>query len=310
MMNIRNLDLNLLLVFDAVLRHRAISRASTALALPQPTASNALRRLRAIFDDQLFVRTSGGVMPTPFAERIAPHVREGIAAFDRTFQLKTEFDPAKARRLFTILMTDIAEAIILPRMLEVCRVAAPGVSFRTIQLSADAIVPALRSGDVDLAIGYIPGLRSGVMQQLLFMSDYACIARAKHSAIRKTLTKQLFCNARHAVAEAHGTGHDIVEKTLHKAGAQIGARVPHFLALPLIVGSSDMLASVPRPLGKLMLNIADIRIHNHPLDLPAIPIRQFWHERFNDDPGNRWMRATFRKVLGSPFKANDILRIS
>src|SRR5690554_1041142 len=139
MSNIRSLDLNLLLVFDAVLRHRAVSRAAAALGVPQPTASNALRRLREIFDDRLFVRASGGVIPTPFAERIAPHVRDGIAAFDRTFQFKNDFDPAVAQRLFTILMTDIAEAIILPRMLEACRRAAPGVSFRTIQLSADAI---------------------------------------------------------------------------------------------------------------------------------------------------------------------------
>lgn len=311
MVNIRAVDLNLMLVFEAVWRHRAVSKAAAALALPQPTVSNALRRLREIFDDQLFVRASGGVIPTPFAENIAVHVRDGLAAFDRTLHFDKEFDPAVAQRLFTILMTDIAEAIILPRLLEACRQTAPGVSFRTIQLSGDAIVPALRSGDLDLAIGYIPALRTGVMQQMLFMSDYACLASARHAKIRRHLTKPLFRNARHAIAEAHGTGHDIVEKTLHKLGLdrQIGARVPHFLALPLIVASSDMLATVPRPLGKLMRQIADIRIHDHPFSLPAIPIRQFWHERFNDDPGNRWLRRTFRTVLGQPMKANDILRI-
>jgi DNA-binding transcriptional LysR family regulator len=310
MTNIKTVDLNLLIVFEAVWRHRAVSKAATALALPQPTVSNALRRLREIFEDQLFVRAAGGVIPTPFAEQIVVHVREGIAAFDRTLQFKNAFDPAATERLFTILMTDIAESIILPRLLEACRRTAPGVSFRTIQLSGDAIVPALRAGDVDLAIGYIPALRTGVMQQMLFVSDYACLASARHSSIGKKLTRQQFCNARHAVAEAHGTGHDIVEKTLRKLGLgrQIGARVPHFLALPLIVSSSDMLATVPRPLGKLMRNIADIRIHDHPFALPAIPIRQFWHERFNDDPGSQWLRGTFRRVLGQPMKANDILR--
>jgi DNA-binding transcriptional LysR family regulator len=310
-MNIHSVDLNLLVVFEAVWRHRAVSRAASALGVPQPTVSNALRRLREMFDDGLFVRASGGVIPTPFAEQIVVHVRHGIAAFDRTLQFKRDFEPALAERIFTILMTDIAEAIILPRLLEACRQTAPGVSFRTTQLSADAIVPALRSGDVDLAVGYIPALRTGVMQQTLFTSDYACLASAQHPVIRKQITRQQFRSARHAIAEAHGTGHGIVEKTLHRLGLdqQIGARVPHFLALPLIVASSDMLATVPRPLGKLMRGIADIRIYDHPLPLPPIPIRQFWHERFNDDPGNKWLRATFRKVLGPPMKPNDILRL-
>ncbi|MGD9921576.1 MAG: LysR family transcriptional regulator [Pseudorhodoplanes sp.] len=310
-MNIRNVDLNLLIVFEAVRRHRTVSKAASALGLPQPTVSNALRRLRDIFDDQLFVRAAGGVMPTPFAEQISSHVSDGIAAFERTLQFKNEFDPAQALRLFTILMTDIAEAIILPRLLEACRRTAPGVSFRTTQLPADAIVPALRSGDVDLAIGYMPSLRTGLMQQMLFMSDYACLASARHSTIRRQVTGQIFRNARHAIAEAQGTGHDVVEKLLRKHGLdrQIGARVPHFLALPMIVASSDMLATVPRPLGKLMQQIADIRIYNHPLPLPQIAIRQFWHERFNDDPGNKWLRATFRKVLAQPMKADDILRL-
>ena len=310
-MNVRSIDLNLLIVFDAVRRHRTVSKAATALGLPQPTVSNALRRLRAIFDDQLFVRAAGGVIPTPFAEQISSHVSEGIAAFDRTLHFKNEFDPAVAHRVFTILMTDIAEAIILPRLLEACRRTAPGVSFRTIQLPTDAIVPALRAGDVDLAIGYMPSLRTGLMQQMLFLSDYACLASARHSTIRQRVTKHIFCSARHAIAEAQGTGHDLVEKTLRKLGLdrQIGARVPHFLALPLIVASSDMLATVPRPLGKLMRQIADIRIYDHPLSLPQIAIRQFWHERFNDDPGSKWLRATFRKVLAQPMKADDILRI-
>ncbi len=310
-MNISSVDLNLLIVFEAVRRHRAVSKAATALRLPQPTVSNALRRLRAIFGDQLFVRAAGGVIPTPFAEQISAHVSEGIAAFDRTLNFRNEFDPAGTHRLFTILMTDIAEAIILPRLLEACRRTAPGVSFRTIQLPADGIVPALRAGDVDLAIGYMPSLRTGLMQQMLFMSDYACLASSRHSTIRRHVTKQIFLAARHAIAEAQGTGHDIVERTLRKHGLdrQIGARVPHFLALPLIVASSDMLATVPRPLGKLMRQIADIRIHDHPLPLPQLAIRQFWHERFNDDPGNKWLRATFRKVLAQPLKANDILRI-
>lgn len=298
-MNVAGLDLNLLAAFDAVWRHRTVSRAASALGVPQPTLSNALRRLRAMFDDALFVRGAGGVVPTPFAEQLAPHVAAGLAAFTRGLQLKRGFDPATARRQFTLVMTDIAEAVILPRLLEACRTAAPGISFRTLQLPAEAIVPALRAGEADLAIGFMPWLRSGAMQQHLFTSDYVCLAGARHPTIRTRITRAAFLSARHALAEAQGTGHQVVEKTLRRLGleAQIGARVPHFLALPLIVAASDMLATVPGPLGKLMRGVADIRLYAHPLPLPRIPVRQFWHERFDDDPGNRWLRATLRRVL-------------
>jgi DNA-binding transcriptional LysR family regulator len=183
------------------------------------------------------------------------------------------------------------------------------VNFRTFQLPESAIAPALRAGELDLAVGYLPGLRAGAMQQSLFVSDYACLASAHHPSIKGMVTRSQFRNARHAIAEAQGTGHSVVERMLHKAGldGRIGARVPHFLALPLIVASSDMLATVPRPLGKLMRGIAAIRIYDHPMPLPPIPIRQFWHERFDDEPSNRWLRTTLRRVLAPPLKASDVL---
>lgn len=298
-MNIGAVDLNLLIAFDAIWRTRSVSRAAQTLGVPQPTLSNALKRLRRQFDDALFVRTAHGMTPTPFAAAIAEPVAEGLAAIDRGLRGRPDFDPATASRRFTIIMTDIAEAVILPHILEVCRRTAPGVSIRTRQLPMDATLPALRSGEVDLAIGYIPALRSGVMQQLLFTSDYVCLVAQRHPTIRRALTRRDFLGARHAVAEVPGTGHHVVEKTMLRLGLEpsIGVRVPHFLALPLIVAASDMIATVPRPLGKLMRGFAEIRLFDCPVNLPELPIRQFWHPRFNDDPASKWLRAILKRVV-------------
>lgn len=298
-MNVRGIDLNLLALFDAVMRHRSVSRAAAALGLPQPTASNALARLRRALGDPLFVRRPGGVVPTAGAERLAEAVGPGLAAIAGALARPTGFDPARSDRLFTLIMTDIAEAVILPRLVDACRAHAPGLRFRTLQLGQRETRAALESGAVDLAIGYIPDLVAGIRQQRLFETDYACIVAARNRAFADGISRAGFLAARHAVAEAAGTGHHVVERALARAGLapRIAVRVPHFLALPMIVAASDMVATVPRPLGHILRQGAAIRVLPHPLDLPRLAIKQFWDERFDADPGNRWLRATFRAVF-------------
>ena len=294
-MNVRSLDLNLLVAFDAVWRHRSISRAAGEMGLAQPTLSNALRRLRGTFGDALFVRSGGGVVPTPFAETLAGPIAQGLAAIDQGLRHTAGFEPLSAHRRFTIVMTDIAEAVILPHVLNACRVQAPGIAFRTLQLPAELMGQALRSGEVDLLVGYIPGLR-GVRRQGLFRSDYVSIAGSHHPAAQGGLSRETFLGCRHALAEAQGTGHFVLEKTLLRLAPdlRIGARVPHFLALPMIVAASDMVATVPRPLARLMRGAASIVMFETPLPLPTLPIVQFWHERFDGDPASRWLRQILR----------------
>lgn len=295
-----NIDLNLLIVFDAIWRNRQISRAAAELGTTQPTLSNALGRLRKSTDDALFVRGDGAMVPTPFAERLAHEWCAGLAAIRRGLSGKTKFDAGRDRREFSIIMTDIAEAVILPHLVEACRKGAPGISFRTVQVAMDGTLPALRSGEVDLAVGYIPGLRSGVKQQVLFETEYMALARVDHPSLQDgKLSKGAFLRCRHAVAEAQGTGHAIVERALRRHGLaeRVGARVPHFLSIPMIVASSDFIATVPRPLGRLMAGALPVVVLPHPLKLPRLSIRQFWHERFNAEPSNRWLRRTLREAL-------------
>jgi DNA-binding transcriptional LysR family regulator len=295
-------DLNLLVVFDAVWRHRRISRAAVELNASQPTVSNALRRLRDFTGDTLFVRSGSGMEPTPFAERLAAHWCDGLSSVRRGLAMRSDFDSATDKRTFTILMSDIAEAVILPHLLNVCRETAPGIFISTMQLPMEQTLPALRTGTVDLAVGYIPELRTGVRQQLLFEADYVALARRGHPGVKQSaMSRPVFLRQRHAVARAEGTGHAIVERTLRKHGldSRIAVRVPHFLALPMIVGASDLVATVPRPLGVLMADAVPIEILPHPLKLPKLVIRQFWHERFDAEPALIWLRKTLRAAVAS-----------
>jgi DNA-binding transcriptional LysR family regulator len=296
------IDLNLLFVFDAVWRHRHISRAAVELNASQPTVSNALRRLRDFTGDALFVRSGSGMEPTPFAEQLATDWCNGLSSVRRGLGRRSGFDIATDKRTFTIVMSDIAEAVILPHLLNACRESAPGIFFSTIQLPMDQTLPALRTGAVDLAVGYIPDLRSGVRQQLLFESDYVALARRGHPGVKQSaMSKAIFLRERHALAKVEGTGHAIVERTLRKHGldSRIAVRVPHFLALPAIVGSSDLVATVPRPLGVLMADAVPIEILPHPLRLPKLVIRQFWHERFDAEPALMWLRKTLKVAVAN-----------
>jgi DNA-binding transcriptional LysR family regulator len=240
--------------------------------------------------------------PTPFAERLATHWCDGLSSVRRGLAMRSDFDIATEKRTFTIVMSDIAEAVILPHLLNACRATAPGVFFSTMQLPMEETLPALRTGAVDLAVGYIPELRSGVKQQLLFEADYVALARRGHPGVKlSAMSKAIFLKERHAVARAEGTGHAIVERTLRKHGldSRIAVRVPHFLALPMIVASSDLVATVPRPLGVLMADAAPIEILPHPLKLPKLVIRQFWHERFDAEPALAWLRKTLRAAIAN-----------
>lgn len=298
--NIRSLDLNLLVAFDAVMRRRNVSRAAADLGLTQSTLSNALRRLRVRLGDPLFVREPHGVVPTPFAEALAPHVREALAAIGRGLERTRGFDPATVERGFTLIMTDIAEAVILPRIMEMCRLTAPGVSIRAVNLSIDDTPEALKSGAADIAIGYLPDFEGGFVQRFLFETCYVCIAARTHPLARKGgLDVSDFRRARHAVAEAQGTGHSIVEHTLARLGIErrIGARVPHFLSIPYVVAATDMIATIPRALGVTMHGGPPVAMLPHPVDLPRVDIKLLWHERFQADAANRWLREHLVRVF-------------
>lgn len=300
-MNISDLAFGELEAFDAVRRTRSVSLAAAELGVAQPTLSNRLRRLRGALGDPLFVRTAQGMIPTPFADELGGYVTEALALLEKGLRQRHRFDPAREKRTFSIIMTDIAESVILPILLERAARLAPGLRFRTRRLSMEDTLAALQSGDIDLAIGFIPQLTKGIYQQLLFTTDYVCIASAEHPRIGSQISRAEFLSARHAVADASGTGHYVVEAALDREGIgqQIDVRVPSFLALPFIVSASEMIATVPRPLDRIMHRATNIKRLDHPLDLPRIEIKQFWHERFSEDPANRWLRALLRDAFAT-----------
>jgi DNA-binding transcriptional LysR family regulator len=292
------LDLEWLAVFDEVYKTGSVSKAAERLGLAQAAASTMLNKLRAHFDDRLFVRTAPGMQPTPHAQHIYPHVREALAQLDQARGSRTAFDAGKARRSFRICMTDISEVVLLPSLLDHLRRVAPGVHIETEIISIES-GRRLEDGEVDLAVGFMPQLDAGFYQQTLFMQNFVCLAARNHPRIGARLTRKRFEAEAHAVISSSGTGHAIVDKTIARLGLErnVVARLSSFLSVARIVAHTELVVIVPRILGEVLATQEPVKLLEPPFALPSYAVKQHWHERFHADAGNAWLRRTVASLF-------------
>lgn len=299
-MNINALDLNLLLAFDAIDRERNITLAAARVGLSQPALSNALARLRKLLNDPLFVRTARGMEPTLYAVRIAEPIRKACELIDGALKIDASFDPARTSRKFSIYMTDIGEAVMLPRLLHHLQTFAPRIGINIETIPKHGIQEAMTSGDVDLAVGLFEGLAGGFFEQRLYRDDFVCIVRADHPTVGSTLSEQQFVELPHVLVSSGGTGHEAaIEKIVAKQRVKrsIALTVPHFLALPAIVAQTDATGTVPRKLALSFMNSINIKLLTPPIKFPNIEIKQHWHARYHHDPANKWLRGVFAELF-------------
>jgi len=298
-MNLRQVDLNLLVVFDALLRTGSVTRAAQQLGMSQPTTSLALNKLRKLFDDPLFVRTSAGISPTPRAERLAAPL---AAALDHIQQevLQPQSFNAATRRTITLITPDIGELVFLPPIARHIANMAAGVEIQTMDVPASQIEPVLRSGEADLALGHYPGLQSAALyQQRLFTHSFVCLVRRTHPQIGTSMTRKQFLEGKHAIVHDEDSQGDVLDAELRKLGLQrqVAMRVRHYLALPTILAESDWIVTVPQAIGASLARMADIKLVRPPFKAAARIVTQHWHSRFHRDPANRWIRAIISDVF-------------
>src|SRR6185503_18488287 len=216
-MNVQDIDLNLLRVFDAELHESGVTPAAARLGLTQPAVSNALARLRKLFGDPLFVRTPSGMDATPFARELAELVRQALALLQSALAHGPGFDPATATPAFRVYMSDLGQIEFLPPLVERAQRVAPGVRLEAVALEVEDIGDALAAGALDLAVGFLPGLGPPVRRQPLFRDPYVCLMRADHPAAGLRLTKKAFLESSHALVSYKG-GHRVIEEALERAG--------------------------------------------------------------------------------------------
>jgi DNA-binding transcriptional LysR family regulator len=287
------LDLEWLLIFDGIYTSRSVSRTAERLGLAQATVSIALNKLRLHFDDKLFIRTSHGMEPTPRAQALYPQLASVVATLESARLAPAEFMPLKAKREFCLCMTDISEIVILPRLMNHLRRAAPEVSIVAEKITPDS-PKRLESGEVDVAIGFMPHLEAGFYQKTLFTQNFVCLAAKNHPRIRGELTKQALLAEKHVRVATSGTGHSIVDKTLamHGVHREVVLHLSSFLGVARVVAETELLVLVPKMLGITIQMQEQVQILPLPFDIPSYAVKQHWHDRFHAEPGNIWLRRT------------------
>jgi DNA-binding transcriptional LysR family regulator len=289
-MNVAELDLNLLRVFDAVLHERTVTAAAARLQLTQPAVSNALARLRSVFGDPLFVRTANAMEATPFARGVAEPIRQALALLETALAHGPGFDPASATRAFRFYMSDVGQVEFLPPLVERVQRVAPGVRLEAVAVDLEEIADALGSGALDVAVGFLPALGAPIARRALFRDPYLCLMRADHPIER--LTKKRFLEASHVLVTYRAGGHRVIEEALERAGVarRIALRVPHFTVVPMVLERTDLILTLPARVARLYERRGRFKVLPPPVAIPQAEVAVYWHERFAADPGNAWLR--------------------
>lgn len=290
-------DAKLLQLFNSLYRTRSVSRSAELLGQAQPTASIWLGRLRKELGDSLFVRTSGGLEPTPRADALIGTVRAALEMLQRLAEREEDFDPRRARRHFRICMTDASHITLLPQLLRHLRDAGRAIRVEALQIDAST-AHKLMAGEADLAIGLIPDLESGFYQQTLYSQDWVCLANARHPRIGAQLTRADYEREGH-VEIASGTGYKLLNQALaaSKIKREVMLELPGFLGLAGILSVTDLLATLPRHSGETLGRAGKLRVIPSPFSIPTFSVKQYWHERYQNDAGNRWLRASCAKLF-------------
>jgi DNA-binding transcriptional LysR family regulator len=303
MSQIDNFDLNLLRIFDSLWRHRHLGRASEELGVSQPALSHSLKRLREQIGDALFIKSRNGVQPSSRAVDLAPIVQSILASVRQSVLLAPAFDPLTAQRTFAIAMSDLGEMTFLPKMLGILATKAPGVDIVTVSMPPRDLMAVLQRGEVDLAMGYFPDLQgSDIFQQRLFHHGFVCLVSSRHPLARSGLTREQFLELSHAVVQTEGRTQEIVEQYLKTHGLKRREllRCPHFLSIPMVIASTNLIVTVPESVGKVFSSTAGLCALQAPFDFPAYDVKQHWHRCQHDDPGNRWLRSELVKLFCEP----------
>jgi DNA-binding transcriptional LysR family regulator len=281
----------LLQLFDVLYHTRSVTRAAEQLGQSQPTVSIWLGRLREQLHDPLFVRTPSGMAPTPRADALIGPCREVLESLRRLTTHEPHFDPATAQRRFRLCVSDASHITLLPRVLEHVRRQAPGIRLEAARIDGNT-ERALESGEADLAVGFVPWLGGGMYQQVLFPQDWVCLSSPGHPRLAAPLDLDRYCREGHVQISA-GTGQKLLEAALARQAIdrQIILELPGFLGLGAIIGTTDLIATLPRHIGETLAAMHGLVVHDCPVVIDGFSVKQHWHARYHLDSGNRWLRA-------------------
>ncbi|GHH00269.1 LysR family transcriptional regulator [Pseudodonghicola xiamenensis] len=293
MNNLRSVDLNLLVVLDALLAEQHLSRAAERLNMSQPAVSHALARLRRTLDDPLFTREGGRLQPTLRALELTVPLTEALSQI-RTVLTPDQFDPT-ARHQFWIAASDYGTTLLLPKLMPRLRRIAPGIDLTVTQHSREAMIAAVVDGAIDLALGVFPSLPPQIQSHPLFQDSYACLLDpGSQPHPFRGLTQDLYWSAPHVLVAVHGEAATEIDLHLrhHRRARRIALILPHWSVAPRVIAGTDLILTAAR--SSLEAAADDLALLPPPFTLPPISFVAIHHRRRRADPALRWLLEQIR----------------
>jgi DNA-binding transcriptional LysR family regulator len=300
-MQLSRVDLNLFVVFDAIYTEGSISRAAELLHLTQPAVSHALGRLRGTLGDELFVRTSRGVNPTPMARNMIKAVRQSLQVLQSVVQEGHRFEPATAERTFRLSLRDIFEVMLLPGLSAVLNRVAPGIVVECQNVPRQEMVNELATGRLDLAAEVLVNVQSDVCYQKVSLNTpLVCVMRVDNPAAQDRLTFERYLELKHVLVSSRFKGPGYEDMKLARRGhrRRIGFRTQHYYSAALVVSQTDMALTVPRSFAETLQQNIPLRVVELPFAVQAPELFLYWHRSVDRDPANQWLRRQIFKLVG------------
>lgn len=293
---LHGLDANLLHYLLALLEENTVERAARRVGLSQSGMSRALARLRDHFSDPLFVANGRGLRPTPFAASLTVPLRTALQALGGVSELRAAFDPLRSARIFRIASADYSTRLLLAPLAAVLRERAPQLTLQITAMSDDLL--ELVDSGVHLLIG--PPLRGRLRarSKLLYTEDFCLVARPDHPLLRGELTPERYARATHVLVSPGGKPGSLMGDSLRTAGLErrIAVTVPSFLCVPDFLNGSDLVATLPRQLAKLLTASGELALRELPLTSPRFPVTMSFPAEYERDPAHRWLRERLVEV--------------
>jgi DNA-binding transcriptional LysR family regulator len=290
----QNLNLQSMRIFLAIYEHRSVGAAATALGVSQSGLSTALAKLRQLLGDPLFVSTATGMQPTPRAKELAVPLREAVQLIEQRVLNKASFNPATDEREFRIALSDTAEAMYLPRVLAVLTRVAPNTRLRCVAMPQAQLQRALTEGQVDIALGYFPDLKSAeFVRRKIGQHGYVCICSAANRQVIEDFTLKTYSEARHVVVEAPTRSQGLMDAYVRRRGIQrkVALITPHFMSLPEIIAATDLIATVPAAIADAFADHRRLARLELPFRSPVFEAYLHWSKSVSHDPAHRWLRG-------------------
>ncbi len=301
-MNLSAVDLNLLVVFEALMAERSVTRAARRVGLSQPAASNALSRLRALFRDDLLVRVPGGMEPTAKARDLVEPVRDALDRLRGVLDGGTGFDPATARRAFTLAASDYVAFLVLPSLMEAVGRIAPGIDLRQRHLAKESVEAAIDRGEADAALGVFPQLSKRIRAVPLFRERFVLAARRGHPALDGgALTPEEFAALPHVLMTLRRDATGAIDDALAGLGLKrrVALTVADHLLVPFVIAASDMVAALPQRMAQRFAECTGLMIREVPLPLPPWDVSLIWGGATDRDSAQVWLRKLLTHATGA-----------